>query len=244
MSTLTPENMNTLNACQSDDDWNNTVAAIKKEHGGYPSDWYEKMLATGLMDKIVGRFGKAGFSVQSFGTTDYMANALEGKPTLSKPEVLGLPPHAVSAEGVIQMAPVQARLRSIGHAKPELPPEVCKVCGLLADYMDNRQGLVAEGVMMTWATFEYDLSQGVHGFTGKPLRDPLAGVPPFIHALSMLAVRDIFVECLPEQSREAVQSIFQGVDDALIEGVRARKAADMKAAEQAMADAGNETTDR
>jgi hypothetical protein len=44
-----------------------TPLTLKQVRGGaYPSDWYEKMLATGKNDEIARRYGAGGFQVKSY----------------------------------------------------------------------------------------------------------------------------------------------------------------------------------
>jgi hypothetical protein len=57
MSTLTDANMTALEACASEEEWNSLCLAIKKEHGGYPSDWFPRVLGSGMMKRIMDRFG-------------------------------------------------------------------------------------------------------------------------------------------------------------------------------------------
>lgn len=57
MSTLTDANIAALEACTSEAAWNQVCLDIKKEHGGYPADWFPRVLAGGLMKRVTARFG-------------------------------------------------------------------------------------------------------------------------------------------------------------------------------------------
>lgn len=218
MSKLTPENMTTLNACQCDEDWNGAVAALKREHGGYPEDWYEKMLATGLMDKIVGRFGRAGFGITSFGTSSELIDALEGKPTPNAvTEVACLPEHDYNGE-TIAMEPVRARLRSIAHARPDLPKEVAQICGMYAEHMSGADRLVDRGVTLSFVLFISDLHRGVNGYTSERMRNPMEGLPGFLFSFVLADIRDnILPTLLPDGMREKVAERFAEMDKAVAE---------------------------
>ena len=171
MSNLTDEEFKRLNDCRSEKDWADATKAVRDARGGaYADDWYARMLATGLMDKIVGRFGQAGFAVTSFGTSQEMADAMAGKPVPNaKTEVLGLPDHDYDGRTIL-MEPVRARLRSIGHARPDLPREVAQICGMYADHMGNADRLVEMGVCMSFVLFTHDLHRGVNGYTRERMR--------------------------------------------------------------------------
>jgi len=225
---ITPDEFARLNACSSADDWEAATSAIKAARGGaYPDDWYSRMLATGLADKIVGRFGKAGFAVTSFETTEELRDALNGKPTPNaRTSIVDLPPHAVDAEGVVQVEPILARLRTIQHARADLRPQIAQVCGALAEHMDdaedNAEGLVKDDLLMAWATFAYDMQTGVNGFTHERMPDPFRGMPPLVKHLAMMAARDVYVECCPEQLQKELAETFRQIDAEVIEAARAR----------------------
>jgi hypothetical protein len=231
MSNLTDTNMKTLNACQCDEDWNTAVKNIKKEHGGYPSDWYARMLATGLMDKITGRFGKAGFAITAFSSGKELADALEGKPTPNaKTEVACLPEHSYDGQ-TIAMEPVRARLRSIALARPDLPQEVAQICGMYADHMDNADRLVDMGVCMSFVLFVHDLHRGVNGYTRAPMRNPLGGLPgllfQFVLADVLADIRDsILPSLLPDGMREKVAAKFAEMDAKVAEQSQNKRAAE------------------
>ena len=56
---LTEANQLLLEACQSGADWNRACDAIKELHGGhYPTDWYEKVIQSGVGDRIAARWGQ------------------------------------------------------------------------------------------------------------------------------------------------------------------------------------------
>ena len=54
---LTVENMTMLGNATTEEKWNAACDAIKREHGGYPADWYEKVIATGLLKRTLAVFG-------------------------------------------------------------------------------------------------------------------------------------------------------------------------------------------
>ena len=58
MKNLTDTEMSLLNGCQSADDWSNACDKIKKARGGeYPEDWWDKVKLSGMMDRILARWG-------------------------------------------------------------------------------------------------------------------------------------------------------------------------------------------
>lgn len=48
---ITDEELKALADSKSEEEWNRNCDLIKKNHGGYPSDWYSKVIATGLVVK-------------------------------------------------------------------------------------------------------------------------------------------------------------------------------------------------
>jgi len=59
MKNITQEELQTLEACQSAEDWGQACVTIKKARDGmYPDDWWDKVKQSGLMDRILGRWGK------------------------------------------------------------------------------------------------------------------------------------------------------------------------------------------
>lgn len=57
---LTTEQIQSLEDCQSEADWSKACEAIKESSGdgiSYPDDWFEKVLESGLMDRITSRWG-------------------------------------------------------------------------------------------------------------------------------------------------------------------------------------------
>jgi hypothetical protein len=55
---LTDDEVALLDACEDPRAWNAAVAQIKKAHGGYPPDWYERVLAPGgVRDRLKDKWG-------------------------------------------------------------------------------------------------------------------------------------------------------------------------------------------
>ena len=55
---LTDEELTMLEACQSEEDWSKACKAIKGARNQmYPSDWWDKVKMSGMMDKIMSRWG-------------------------------------------------------------------------------------------------------------------------------------------------------------------------------------------
>ena len=55
---ITEEELKRLDSCQSAQDWSDASDAVKKARGGqYPPDWWDKVKLTGMMDKIMARWG-------------------------------------------------------------------------------------------------------------------------------------------------------------------------------------------
>ena len=56
---ITQAELEMLEACQTGDEWDDTCTVIKRAHGGnYPSDWWAKVKLSGLMDRVLARFGE------------------------------------------------------------------------------------------------------------------------------------------------------------------------------------------
>ena len=56
---ITDKEIRMLEACQTAKDWGNACEAIKEARGGaaYPSDWWDKVKMSGMMDRIMSRWG-------------------------------------------------------------------------------------------------------------------------------------------------------------------------------------------
>jgi hypothetical protein len=55
---LTDSEYASLENCQSDVEWNSICDRIKEVRGGiYPSDWFPRVLASGLMRRVSSRWG-------------------------------------------------------------------------------------------------------------------------------------------------------------------------------------------
>ena len=55
---ITTEELKSLEACQSAQDWSDACDAVKEARGGhYPDDWWDKVKLSGMMDRILGRWG-------------------------------------------------------------------------------------------------------------------------------------------------------------------------------------------
>ena len=56
---ITNEELSMLEACQSAQEWREACDKIKGVRGqNYPSDWWNKVKLTGMMDRILGRWGE------------------------------------------------------------------------------------------------------------------------------------------------------------------------------------------
>ena len=58
MNNITDKELEMLEACQSAEDWGNACDNIKDARSGdYPSDWWDKVKLSGMMDRVLGRWG-------------------------------------------------------------------------------------------------------------------------------------------------------------------------------------------
>lgn len=56
---ITDTELAMLEAVTTDDEWNQACDAIKRARGGaYPPDWWAKVKLSGLMDRVMARFGE------------------------------------------------------------------------------------------------------------------------------------------------------------------------------------------
>ena len=71
MSTpLTPEELAEVDEIRTHAQHRAFCDKVKEARGGvYPSDWYEKMLATGKNDEVARRYGAGGFRIKSYKNT-------------------------------------------------------------------------------------------------------------------------------------------------------------------------------
>lgn len=58
MKNITQEELQMLEGCKSAKDWGQACDTIKKARDGdYPEDWWDKVKLSGMMDRILGRWG-------------------------------------------------------------------------------------------------------------------------------------------------------------------------------------------
>lgn len=55
---ITNEELAALEATKNETEWNNTCDAIKAAHGGYPADWWPKVMMSGLAARVAQKWGK------------------------------------------------------------------------------------------------------------------------------------------------------------------------------------------
>lgn len=58
MDGITEEELEALRSSKNESEWNAACDRVKKAHHGYPYDWYEKVLASGLTDEVAKNWGK------------------------------------------------------------------------------------------------------------------------------------------------------------------------------------------
>ena len=68
MKPITPEELKSLEACHDEADWAKACDAIKHARQGlYPDDWWAKVKQSGMMDRIMARWGQdSELKVQEF----------------------------------------------------------------------------------------------------------------------------------------------------------------------------------
>jgi len=55
---ITEDELVLLGSCQTEVDWTAAITAVKDNHGGsYPDDWWDKVKLSGLMDRVMARWG-------------------------------------------------------------------------------------------------------------------------------------------------------------------------------------------
>jgi len=56
---ITKEELESLEACQTGQDWSDACDAVKEARNGlYPSDWWDKVKLSGMMDRVMARWGE------------------------------------------------------------------------------------------------------------------------------------------------------------------------------------------
>jgi hypothetical protein len=56
---ITNEEIKLLESAKSSKDWDDACDLIMKAHNGYPSDWYSKVIASGLSRRVFSSFDKS-----------------------------------------------------------------------------------------------------------------------------------------------------------------------------------------
>ena len=58
MNRISEKELNLLEACQSANDWHIITDRMKADRGGeWPEDWWEKVKMSGMMERIMSRWG-------------------------------------------------------------------------------------------------------------------------------------------------------------------------------------------
>ena len=56
---ITTEELQRLEACQTAQDWSDACVAVKEARSGqYPPDWWDKVKLSGMMDRVMVRWGE------------------------------------------------------------------------------------------------------------------------------------------------------------------------------------------
>lgn len=56
MENITDKEMEMLNNCKTEDEWNNACNTVKKaRRGTYPRDWFQKVILSGMINKVLGQ---------------------------------------------------------------------------------------------------------------------------------------------------------------------------------------------
>ncbi len=64
-TTLTDQELAELKRTKTESEWNAICTKIKKVHNGYPSDWYIKILASGVLEEATKRFKGGELTITS-----------------------------------------------------------------------------------------------------------------------------------------------------------------------------------
>ena len=55
---ITKEELESIEACQTEQDWSDVCVAIKEARNGlYPPDWWDRVKLSGMMDRVMARWG-------------------------------------------------------------------------------------------------------------------------------------------------------------------------------------------
>ncbi len=55
---ITDAELKMIEDCRSEQDWNNACDAVKRARNGqYPSDWWAKVMQSGLARRVMAKFG-------------------------------------------------------------------------------------------------------------------------------------------------------------------------------------------
>ncbi len=68
---ITQEELDRLSNTKNDSEWNAACDDIKKAHGGYPHDWWPKVMQSGLAAKVAANWGQPdAFEIKVMPLTD------------------------------------------------------------------------------------------------------------------------------------------------------------------------------
>jgi hypothetical protein len=55
---ITQEELDRLSNTKNESEWNDACDAVKKAHGGYPHDWFAKVMLSGLAAQVAANWGR------------------------------------------------------------------------------------------------------------------------------------------------------------------------------------------
>lgn len=57
---MTDDEVQMMKSSRTEEQWNENCDAVKKAHGGYPADWYKKIVMSGVLRETASAFGSDG----------------------------------------------------------------------------------------------------------------------------------------------------------------------------------------
>ena len=60
MSTITIEELKALEESSTENEWNTNCDSIKDAHGGFPVDWFPRVVLSGLLERTAAKWGGDG----------------------------------------------------------------------------------------------------------------------------------------------------------------------------------------
>lgn len=118
-------------------------------------------------------------------------------------------------DGALAMAEVAMKLRDLRNILPGQQKEIYEFARLLSYYLNPT--LVPEGLSLAMELLSHDLSQGIHGYSKRPIQSSLTGQPPMLYRVLSLSFEDIVIATCPKEFADQFKEVRKELRTMMLE---------------------------